>query len=349
MIPGLELRFFSGTGNSYRVATWMAAEAGRRGLNPVIGPLNGTCESLAPGDGPLGVFFPTHGFTAPWIVLRSVWRLPRGEGRPAFTVATRAGLVLMGLHVPGVDGTAAWITAALLALKGYRLMGAYAVDMPSSWIALHSGLPPRHVDSILERAQAKTSRIAAGILLGRPAGSAIWSLIIGLALLPLSIAYLLLGRFGLARLFFSDADCNGCSSCAEHCPVGAITMRSRDGKRHPRWSIRCESCQRCMVYCPTKSIQAGWPWMAAVGGSAFGTAAWLTASFPWPVRFVAENGAFLMALMAARPLLERLGSTIVPGRLLAFPTRFYRRYHEPRTSASELGGARSTIRPNGRR
>lgn len=72
-----------------------------------------------------------------------------------------------------------------------------------------------------------------------------------LAVSPISVLYLFIGRFFLAKTFFASKKCNGCGICMEYCPVEAI--RIIDDR--PYWSFYCESCMRCMNMCPQQAVE----------------------------------------------------------------------------------------------
>ena len=116
--------FHTGTGNSYRVAAWMAAAAGETGAVVTLRPVESARPALEIGADEtalLGLVMPTHGFIAPWAMLRFVLRMPPRRNVHAVAVATRAGLKAGPLFVPGLEGTAAYLVALILASKGYRI------------------------------------------------------------------------------------------------------------------------------------------------------------------------------------------------------------------------------------
>lgn len=119
--------FLSGTGNSYRAASWMAEAVREKGAITRVIPINRGNPASEVKDGPehlLGLLLPTHGFTAPWHMIRFALRLSRRAGTHAFVVATWAGTKVGPVFLPGLEGTAAYLLAAIMALKGYRIRGA---------------------------------------------------------------------------------------------------------------------------------------------------------------------------------------------------------------------------------
>lgn len=251
----LRLYFFSGTGNARRVATWLAGAWRASGREAAVADLvhvaPGAVE-LGPGD-VLGLASPTHGFNFPPITLAFLFALPRARHRNrALIFNTRAGLRLLGLHLPGLSGVAQLLAALVLTAKGYRVAAMRPIDLPSNWISLHPGLAPDAVRDLHRRCEAITRRSAARLLDGRRDLRALWDLPQDLLLAPVALGYFLAGRYVLAKSLVASADCDGCEACVKACPVQAISMR--DGR--PFWSATCESCMRCMNHCPRRAIQA---------------------------------------------------------------------------------------------
>ena len=345
------LYFYTGTGNSYRVTVWMADVIRDAGGPATVRPIESARPSEEIGCGSsalLALVMPTHGFTTPWAMLKFAGHLPRRRGTHAIVVATRAGSRIGSAFLPGFEGTAVALVALVLALKGYRVRGMEGIDMPSNWIALHSGLCADTVAGLVARAKERTASFMDAILSGGRSLTS-WPLILlGLLLLPLSLAYLLIGRFYLSKLFFASNACTGCGLCAERCPNGAIEMRGA-GSRQPYWTFRCQSCMRCMAYCPTQAVEASH--LLGVGiyllAGAIPTAAVLT--------WVADR-APVLAVLRLTPgwVLESLTAIAILG--LAYPlfhlalrigwvnrffthatlTHYYRRYHEPETTLKNL-------------
>jgi ferredoxin len=297
-------------------------------------------------DALLGLALPTHGFTAPWAVLRFTLRLPRRRGTHALVVATRAGTKLGPWFLPGMEGTAAYLLALILWRKGYRLRGVLGLDMPSNWLALHPGLHPDTVRAIVARAETKLGAFMDAVLSGRRQLRGWISLCLGLLLAPLSLAYMLLGRFYLAKFFFASERCTGCGLCARHCPNGGVKL----WRGRPYWTLHCESCMRCMAYCPTQAVEAGHSWALLLY--------WLTTvpavtlaldrlTSRWPGLSVLRGGAPRLALdyvyaLVAMTLAYALFSLAlrVPwvNRLFTCTTltHYYRRYHEPDTALNDM-------------
>lgn len=349
--------YYSGTGNSRRVAAWIADAAREAGSDTLLSPLRPTL----PEDGTrwdtgglLVLALPTHGFTAPWAVLGFTLRLPRADGTHAAVIATRGALKFGPVFTPGFEGTAALLPALILAAKGYRVRGTAAVDMPSNWTALHPSLPAGAIEAIVARARTKTANLAAGLSSGRHWPSTWFAWLLSLLLLPISVLYLGIGRFFLAKLFLASDRCTGCAICAAHCPQSAIEMRATATGQRPFWTLRCESCMRCMAFCPEKAVEASQilgivAYLIARAVPLAAVLAWSRARVPalacltgipsWIIISIIALGV----LVTLYPVVHQLLALESMKWLLAHTTltRFYRRYREPHTRLRDLVERRS--------
>jgi ferredoxin len=249
--------YFSGTGNALTAARWMIERAAGTGVSARLFPIVRAGEIEYPrggGDTLVGFCYPTHGFSTPWTMLKFLIRFPRAAGAHAFLLNTRAGFMVGPLFAPGVSGIAQYLPMLILRIKGYRVRGLLPLDMPQSWIAVCPPIGKKSIGRVAERCQSMVEGFADRLLAGkRSYRSIIWYwLPIDIALLPISAAYFIQGRFFLAKTLFASYRCNSCGLCADNCPVNAIRMIDK----RPYWTIHCESCMRCMDLCPQKAIQS---------------------------------------------------------------------------------------------
>ena len=342
--------YMSGTGNSYRTANWISDGAEIYGASSQVIPIEKHTQVSELGSGDLlGIVMPTHGFTAPWHVIRFVLGLPHTKGVNSLIVATRAGTRIGSIPFPGLEGTACYLIAILLLLKGYSIRGIMGLDMPSNWMSLHWGLSKANSEFIIGRAKQKINIFIKKVMIGKTAIGGIISLIIGLLILPISFGYLFVGRFYLAKLFFASYRCNGCGQCAKNCPVGAIRMLGKKQLR-PYWTFNCESCMRCMGYCPKKAVEASQSFavilyyvtvlpvsvyllnkvsQAVPFGEAINTGA---------IQFLANYAYILVSIYLTYFVFSQLIKIRIINKIFTFTTltHIYRRYHEPSTKLSDM-------------
>lgn len=349
----LVIYFMSGTGNSLRASHWVAQEAEKRGIPAQVLPIDSGQPHAEVGDGPrhlLGLFAPAHGFCAPWGMVKFALFLPRRHGTHALVGIPRGGVKAGPLFIPGLEGCAGYILSLILWLKGYRPRGVRGIDMPVSWLALHPGFSEASAKAIEANTRPHVERFAQTILDGGThfGWQSLLALTLGVALLPITFLYLAMGRFFLAKLFFTNKRCNGCRLCARSCPFGAIRMVGRSNPR-PYWRFRCESCMRCMAFCPHRAIEASHPWAVAMNLSAMVPLGiwinnWLSAHagfvipgfwvwdslLDYPFRLLCFFLGYMIFWFIARIPIVRTILTYTT------PTFLYRMYREPGTRLADL-------------
>ncbi|MCE1190183.1 MAG: EFR1 family ferrodoxin [Ignavibacteria bacterium] len=249
----IDIYYFSGTGNSKNCAIWFqrsAQEAGTECRIHDITRLEHT-KITAPDMNTLVVFIsPVHGFNYPPIMLNFITRFPRGSS-PVVLMNTRAGMLIKNWITPGLSGITFYLSAFILALKGYSFRSFYPVNLPSNWISVHPGLNERTVKYLHQKNMEQVEGFASAILSGARNFRSCFELIQDAIIAPIAVLYYFIGRFFLAKTYYASADCDNCGLCSKNCPVQAIhTIRNR-----PYWTIHCESCMKCLGNCPQKAIE----------------------------------------------------------------------------------------------
>jgi ferredoxin len=238
------VRYFSGTGNSWHIASVCAERLKAAGYETDL-------HSVVSGRPPdpaaeRSCFcFPVHALDLPRIVppyLRDI--PPTGKQMPAMLLVTGGD--------PDNCGWALESGSRLLDERGYRVRIADLVPMPNNWTPFHSAPgrdeAERMIDQGRELAEDRIRRFLAGeswikpIVLRKfgPAGS-----------IAIRTLFHARGVYKLWIFFKAAASCNGCGLCARICPTGSIRLKS--GK--PVWSARCVQCMRCYNFCPNRAIR----------------------------------------------------------------------------------------------
>lgn len=335
MFTELSAFFATGTGNSYKVANWTTEVAAQAGIPFRIQRIKAAMKwDFSPKNRHLLMLsFPTHGFTAPWLIIKQVFRLPNGNGASAAIMPTRAGIRVRGVCFPGMEGTAGYLLALMLALKGYKVLGVLGIDMPSNWTALHWGMNPENVDFIVSAAEPKAKHFVKTILAGQQYFDGVLPLAIGLCLAPISLMYLILAQLMLAKMFFASNQCIKCGACMKICHKNAIRMK----QGRPYWTYSCDSCMACMNNCPRQAIEVSPIYGLAIYYITFVSAStWLLNQLPAGIHL-----GWLKALVQYVYIVGSVGiSYLLLHTLLRMPafqwiltklshTHYYRRYHAP--------------------
>jgi Pyruvate/2-oxoacid:ferredoxin oxidoreductase delta subunit len=268
MYQHVKIYYLSGTGNALVAAKWFADQAREKGMEADLVPIDRFRTPLqAPGHGDtlLGFLYPTHGFSLPWYMLKFMLLFPRGR-QDLFCLNTFGGTKIGKWHLPGLSGLALILPALLFILKGYRVRGLSSLNLPSNWISLHPGLTPAAVASLTEHCRKKAKAYAASLLSGGKTLRGLVSLPLDLAVSPVALGYMLVGRFWLAKMYLATLACDGCGLCQSCCPMNALRMK----KGRPFWTFHCESCMRCMNICPRKAIQVSHVFTAMTAYALYG-------------------------------------------------------------------------------
>jgi hypothetical protein len=163
--------FLSGTGNSFRAARWLAEAAESNGIETSVIPIDRAAPrtELQAGEQQLvAIYHPAHGLMPPWSMIKFLLRLPRGRGAHAVVLATRGGIPIGRLVLPGAAGLGLLFPLLVLALKGFRVRGGLSFDMPVNLINLHWGLRPQNVEFIKAWGRRRHDRLSKAVLGGRP-------------------------------------------------------------------------------------------------------------------------------------------------------------------------------------
>ncbi|MFA6873572.1 MAG: EFR1 family ferrodoxin [Bacteroidaceae bacterium] len=253
MYKKLIVYYFSGTGNSQKVAFWLSQVAKEMNIEAEL--LNITYVNLSdihvPTQDTLIVFTsPVHGFNYPPIMLQFIRRFPKGKNN-VLLLNTRAGMLIGKWITPGLSGITFYFSGLLLKLKGYHIKAMFPVDLPSNWISVHPGLNARTVAYLHKQNKERVTAFARTTLVGGCNFRALHEIVQDILITPISLGYYFIGRFLFAKTFFASGDCNKCDICLKNCPVKAI-IKVDD---RPFWTFRCENCMRCMSNCPKKAIE----------------------------------------------------------------------------------------------
>lgn len=244
------IHYFSGTGNSYKAATVVERRLLESGYSV-------QWQRVGRGTIPIENKFDLHLFTFPVyacdmpdVMARYLWKLPRGNGAKAAIIATNGSLHAT-TRVPGAQGDPGWSfdhAYLILRLKGYDVVLADAAPYPAGITEIIPAPGEMQQSQILDLADRRVDMLARRLVSGER--SVRHNLLLIFLYLPFGLAYGLIGRHVLGKLYVADHKCNGCGTCVRSCPTG--TIRLTGGR--PGWDWRCQGCQRCINVCPRHAI-----------------------------------------------------------------------------------------------
>lgn len=243
----IELKYFSGTGNSYKVLETCYRVFSDSGNMVQISEISTNDNRLTESD-LLGFCFPVYAFGIPRICSKYLKEIVEFKNRQKVFIVITAG-------DSDESGFAIRECERILSRKNCEIVYSAIIQMPINWTT--SPQPPfppsiEEAKKIMNNGLFESQKIAKDILNGIKKYHEFnfpkryskfkfyWEYWV----------FKYVGIQNLWRLFKVYNTCNGCQLCAKICPTNSIKMI--DNK--PVWSKSCEQCMRCVNFCPTESI-----------------------------------------------------------------------------------------------
>jgi ferredoxin len=238
------VRYFSGTGNTWRIAAACAERFAALGYETDLESIHGENPPDPAADAAC-FCFPVHALDLP----RNAF--PYLRGIPAANKSVPTILLVTG----GDPDNCGWALPSgiqFLSEKGYQVRIADLILMPNNWTPFHSGPEREEAARMIGQGVAKAMEVVAQFVNGEtrikpvslrkfgPIGSVL-----------MRTLFHKRGVYKLWMFFETGTRCNGCGLCTRICPTGSIRM---EGKR-PVWSGGCVQCMRCFNFCPNRAIR----------------------------------------------------------------------------------------------
>lgn len=240
---GVEIYYFSGTGNSLHVARELGKLIPETSLIPVVSLYYK--ENIKTNAETVGFVFPIHLTMAPRILRKFINNLSLKSAEYIFAVATRAGTQ----HRAFKD------LESILKRKGKILDACFTLNMGSNDPKLKDWHAATKEElSIIENEVQKNLDFIQKIILNKhkcyEEDKTYTDPVPGFTILSWIFPYI--NRFYSVD-FYSDSNCVGCGTCEKVCLSGKISMNNEK----PVWQqeVRCFSCNACLNYCPNQAIQ----------------------------------------------------------------------------------------------
>ncbi len=237
---GTTLYYFSGTGNSLKVARDIADKLGDAEIVSIPDIVD---QDAISSSGCIGLVFPVYAYGLPLIATRFLKKLSlQGNDTYVFAVATckekKGGCMQQLAHE--------------LKAKGLALSAAFAVRMPGNCIHAYNPEPIEEQETKYRQWEARLQEIVSVVTRKeiRVERTGFLERTIQNAMIYTMASHQF---FKWDKRFWSDNNCIGCGVCQRVCPVGNIMVK----ERKPVWLNRCEQCFACINWCPKASIQCG--------------------------------------------------------------------------------------------
>ena len=240
----IELNYFSGTGNSWKVLDTCKEVFVENHHDVSISPIVEN-KPFAPDADIIGFCFPVYAFGIPRICRRYLKHLQRfSKPQNVFVIITAGKEDESGFSVGECVG--------ILRRKNCQIIYTDVVEMPINWITYMN--PPSEPDAlqIVEKGVTQAREIADNIMKGihRYHQFNVPKNYGRLGLYKEYYLFKYLGIQNMWRCFDVHGSCNGCGLCERLCPTKSITMK----QNRPTWKSTCEQCMRCVNFCPNNAI-----------------------------------------------------------------------------------------------
>lgn len=234
--------YFTGTGNSLRVAKGLCEELGDCGIEAIASLQRSPGSPVVPAAQRVGIVCPVYFGGVPVIVVRFLERLDLAGATYVFAALTLGG-----------HGTSALVQIDRILQEKHkrRLDAGFLVRMPGNYIRRYGAATGEKRAALVDEAEGRIKEIADAIRSGRT--EPVYESIVSSLLLRFMYPRFL-GRVAQAdREMTADDSCTACGTCVEVCPVGNIALE----KDRPVWRHACEQCMACIHLCPKEAIQIG--------------------------------------------------------------------------------------------
>ncbi|MFH1540390.1 MAG: EFR1 family ferrodoxin [Elusimicrobiota bacterium] len=243
-----KLFYFSGTGNSLKIARDLANELGDTEIVAINKVINDDNIDLSASN--IGIVFPVYIWGLPLIVERFAKKLdvPKTDN-----LETSKNKYLFAIaNYGGFQGGAILQTKKIFDKKGIVFSAGFGVKMPGNYTPLYGAIPVEKQMKLFEKEKTKIKYIAECI---KNKSKIIEKDILIMKWIFHNLLYKIFASHipEEVKNFWADDKCNGCGICEKICPVKNIKIT--DDK--PKWGSKCEQCFACLQWCPIESIQFG--------------------------------------------------------------------------------------------
>ncbi len=240
----VDLRYFSGTGNSYKIIDTCKETLIQNGCKATLFSITDKSD-LNEGADLIGFCFPVYAFGIPRICRKYLLNLPQFKSQINTFVLITAG-------DPDESGVSVKESQEILKKKGLKVTYSKVIHMPSNWTVALNPPSKEEAQLIINSGVKKAKKIAQDLLNGALHHHA-FNYPPRYSKLGFYKDYYLFKWLGVSNLwrdFRTDDTCDSCGLCEKICPTNSIQIA--DDK--PKWAKTCEQCMRCVNYCPKQAI-----------------------------------------------------------------------------------------------
>lgn len=243
-IMNVELRYFSGTGNSYKIIDTCKEVFIQSDCEVSLFSITDIANINEEAD-IIGFYFPVYAFGIPRICGQYLLNLPNFKN-PINT------FILITAGDPEEAGFSVKESTTILGKKGLDVTYSAVIHMPANWTVSMNPPPKKEAQLIINTGVNRAKEIVPDILDGvrRQHTFNYPSRYSKFGFYKDYYMFKWLGVSNLWRDFRTDETCDSCALCEKICPTSSIQIVNT----RPQWFKTCEQCMRCVNYCPQQAI-----------------------------------------------------------------------------------------------
>ena len=230
-----EIYYFSGTGNTLKLARDLAKKLDQCELIPIV--KNWKKKSINSDADCIGLFFPLYYLRLPIIVEEFIKKIKLYPSTYIFVVIT---------YYRSFKGYAIHQIKRLYRNNNLILKAGFYIRMPTNFIAHYKVPLLKEQQKLFTNASIKIDEIYENII----NRSLKYDKEPYYLIFPF-ISSILKFKFRDVRYFWADSKCNGCGICKRICLNNNISIVDKK----PHWDNRCIDCFSCIHFCFQKAIQ----------------------------------------------------------------------------------------------
>lgn len=248
----IEIYYYSGTGNSLRVAQEMQKRIPETTLTSIVHLLRN--DTIKTNADTVGLVFPNFCLTIPIPVHDFLEKADLSSAQYIFAICTRGGSL----------SEAFVYMNEMLQKQDKKLNAQLDINMPwnnpmtDNLPGLNNEEKTRHLESVMQNKLDLFSKAILNHELYMQETEIDYELSFGMKVFDLLISKDLnykSHRYMYQNLvhFYADEKCKGCGTCEQVC----LSEKIRMGEKKPTWQndVKCYACFACINYCPRKAIQ----------------------------------------------------------------------------------------------
>jgi ferredoxin len=240
----IELKYFTGTGNSLKILDTCRAVFVEANHFAEISKITIGEKSIGESD-IVGFCFPVYTFGIPRICRKYLKAIDRfNKKQKAFILVTAGDSDESGFSIRECE--------RILKKKNCEIIYSAVVEMPINWTISMNPPSKEEYAPIINKGIEQAKQIANEILSGLKKYHEL-NIPKRYGKFEFYKEYWLfkfLGVYNLWRNFKVYDNCNGCQLCSKICPTQSIKIIDKK----PKWLSTCEQCMRCVNFCPNESI-----------------------------------------------------------------------------------------------